>query len=109
LERQHRTPSKQRPPPEHANGTNIDGGANVGNEATGGATEAPDVDAARMRERPLVDLSREAWDKVKAAILRGFLDEDATREELLAYKYLLYKEKRELRKEPVHLAVGTKS
>jgi hypothetical protein len=26
------------------------------------------------------------------------LDEDATREELLAYRYLLYKEKRELRR-----------
>jgi hypothetical protein len=37
-ERQHRTPSEQWPPPEHANGTNTNGGANVGNRANGGAT-----------------------------------------------------------------------
>jgi hypothetical protein len=44
-----------------------------------------------------VDLSRESWNNAKAAIAReGFLDEDATREELLAYRYLLYKEKRDL-------------
>jgi hypothetical protein len=46
-----------------------------------------------------VELSREAWNRAKAAIARGgFLDEDATREELLAYMYLLYKERRELRR-----------
>ena len=46
-----------------------------------------------------MELSREAWNKAKDAIARGgFLDEDATREELLAYRYLLYKEKRELRR-----------
>jgi hypothetical protein len=48
---------------------------------------------------PLVKLSREAWDKAKVAIARGgFMDEDATREELLTYKYFLYKEKKELRR-----------
>jgi hypothetical protein len=46
-----------------------------------------------------VELSREAWNRAKAAIARGgFLDEDATREELLAYRYLLYKDKREVRR-----------
>jgi hypothetical protein len=36
---------------------------------------------------PLVKLSREAWDKAKVAIARGgFMDEDATREELMAFR-----------------------
>jgi hypothetical protein len=100
LERQNRTLSKQRTPPEHANRTNTNGGANVGNGANGGATETRDADTTRMRGRPLVELSREAWDKAKSAIIahRCFLDEDSTREELLACRYLLYKEKMELRR-----------
>jgi hypothetical protein len=66
----------------------------------------PDADAANRHARPLVELSREAWDKAKAAIARGgFMDEDATREELLAYRYLLYKEKRELRRLRLELNV----
>jgi hypothetical protein len=68
LERQNRTLSKQQTPPEHANRTNTNGGANVGNGANGGATETPNADAARRRGRPLVELSREAWDKAKASI-----------------------------------------
>jgi hypothetical protein len=57
-----------------------------------------------MHGRPLVELSREACDKAKAAIAcGGFLDEDGTREELLVYRYLLYKEKRELRRLRVEL------
>jgi hypothetical protein len=48
-----------------------------------------------MRGRSLVELSHEAWDKAKATIVRGgFLDADATREELSSYRYLLYKEKK---------------
>jgi hypothetical protein len=96
--RQRRTPRKKQTPPEHTNGANNDAGANVGNKTNGGAIETPDADATRGRGRPLVELSCEAWDKAKAAITRGdFLDEDATREELLAYIYLIYKDKRELK------------
>jgi hypothetical protein len=65
-----------------------DGGANVSNGVKRGATEILDTNAAGRRGRPLVELSREAWEKAKAAIAWGsfFLDEDATREELLAYR-----------------------
>jgi hypothetical protein len=98
-ERQRRTPSKQQPPPEHINGANTDARANAAKKTNEGAIETPDADATRGRGRPLVELSCEAWDKAKAAITRGgFLDEDATREELLAYRYLIYKDKRELRR-----------
>jgi hypothetical protein len=46
-----------------------------------------------------VELSREAWNRAKAAITcGGFLGEDAIWEELLAYRYFLYKEKMELRR-----------
>jgi hypothetical protein len=34
LEGRSHTPSEQRPPPERANGTNTDGGANIGNGPT---------------------------------------------------------------------------
>jgi hypothetical protein len=64
-------PGEHRPPLEHANGTNTDGGANVGNGVKRGATEILDTNAAGRRGRPLVELSREAWEKAKAAIAWG--------------------------------------
>jgi hypothetical protein len=95
---QHQTPPK----PRGNGGANAGGGnnGNTGNNgANGGGAEIPHAEDSQRRARPLVELSQETWNKARDAIAgRCFLGENATRDKLLAYRYLLYLEKKEIRR-----------
>jgi hypothetical protein len=61
---------------------------------------AHQFNGARTRQRPLLELSRETWDKAKY-VFKGtsFFGTDATRDELMACHYMLQMQKKKLRRE----------
>jgi hypothetical protein len=62
--------------------------------------QAHQFNGVRTRQRPLLELSRETWDKAKD-VFEGtsFFGTYATRDELMAYHYMLQMQKKKLRRE----------